>query len=97
MRITATNRIFQRRGYYYYKITLMRKYTINDRACVSRELTHFVGIELLITKVNWILLTQVQETKPIIVSEYNLVSGFGTTLMWIYGSWDDCLIFVSKY
>ena len=69
----------------------------NTNVCVRREITPFVGINILSTQMTWILLTQVQEIWLDFGSEFTLMSGFGTMEMWSYGIWAYSLLSIIKY
>ena len=59
----------------------------NTEICVRGDTTPFVGITILSTHINWILLTQVQEIISGFGLEFTLISGFGTMVMWSNGIW----------
>ena len=85
------------RSYYFYKIMWMGRHRNNNKTCFMRDLIHFVGIALLSTHMIRIVLKQVQERRSSFGLEYTLMSGFGTLLMWIYGSHAVSLIPIRKY
>ena len=86
-----------RRSYSSYKITWMIRYRKNIKIFVRREITPFVGIIILSTQMTWILLMQVQKIISVFVSEFTLMSNFGTMKMWIYGIWDYSLLTIKEY
>ena len=59
----------------------------NINICVRRQITHFLGIVILSTHINCVLLMQAQEIISGFGSEFTLMSGLGTMEMWIYGIW----------
>ena len=75
----------------------MFSYRKNTKTHVSRGLITFVGITLLITQMNRILLTQVQEIISSFGLEYTLMSDFRTLEMWMYGIRAYCLLPIIKY
>ena len=69
----------------------------NIKLCVSREITTFGGITVLITQMTWILLTQVQEIRSGFSLESTLMSGFGIMEIRSYNIWAYHLRPISKF
>ena len=84
-------------SYSSYNTTLMGRYINNIKICIRRELIIFVGIDLLITQMTWLLLKQVQEIISSFGLEFTLMIGFGTLTIWSYVSWDNYMLLVRKY
>ena len=63
-----------KKSYQYYNITWMERYIKNNNICVSRELITFVGIALLSTQTNCILLMQLQEIRSSFGLDFTFMS-----------------------
>ena len=74
----------------------MIRYKNNTNICVRRDIIPFVGINILITQMNWILLMQVHKIRSGFGSEFTLRSVFGTMAMWSYGIWAYFMIPISE-
>ena len=68
-----------------------------DDQCVRRDTTPFVGITILSTHINWILMNMVQEIRSGFGLEFTLMSGFGTTEMRSNGIWAYYLLPINEY
>ena len=69
----------------------MGRYINNTNICVRMKLIPFVGVSLLSTHIDWLILAQVEEIISSFGSEFTFMSGFGTLEFFVYGSWSDSL------